>query len=52
MFIEVFTDVFIMASFKDPEVGTVVENIAKLDARLLAMFQSLGPHENVMARLA
>ena len=40
-----------MAAFKVPDVGTVVENIAKLDAQLLAMFHSLGLHENVMATL-
>ena len=51
-FFEAFTDLFIMAALKVLEVGIVVENIAKLDARLLAMFQSLGLHENVMARLA
>ena len=31
---------------------TVVENIAKLDDRLLAVFQSLGLRQNVMAVLA
>ena len=41
-----------MATYKVPDVGALVENIAKFDARLLAMFQSLGLHENVMPRLA
>ena len=52
LFFLVFTHSLIMATFKLPGVGTVVENIAKLDARLLAMFHSLGLHENVMAVLA
>ena len=43
---------FIMSvAFKKPKVGTNAENIAKLDARLLAMFQALEVHEDVMARL-
>ena len=48
---QVFLDTFIMASFKAPDVGTIDENIAKIDSRLLAMFQSLGVDPTVMARL-
>ena len=35
-----------------PQSGTVAEHTAKLDSRFHAMLQSLGCHENTMARLA
>ena len=47
-----FDEAILMAIYKVPDVGAMVENIAKLDARLLAMLQSLSLHETVKARLA
>ena len=40
-----------MASWMTCSVGTVGDNIAKIDARLHAMMQSLNFHERTMARM-
>ena len=44
-------DSFAMANYTVPTMGTVEENLAKLDARFLAMLQGLHVDETVMARL-
>ena len=41
-----------MATFTVPTVGSLTENIAKIDARFLAMLQGLNVEETVMARMA